>query len=128
MSYCRWSSDNFKCDLYCYADCGGGYTTHVARYRWRLWFRIYCWITDKRIDICGDKFRMPRYHYRDLIFDLPHWLIHKKIKLPEAGEAFNDTTLEKFRDRVGVLISAGFKVPDYVLPTIKSEIREADDE
>jgi hypothetical protein len=30
MSYCRWSSDNWKCDLYCYADCYGGYTTHVA--------------------------------------------------------------------------------------------------
>lgn len=30
MSYCRWSSDNFECDLYCYSDVNGGYTTHVA--------------------------------------------------------------------------------------------------
>lgn len=30
MSYCRWSSDDFECDLYCYADVRGGYTTHVA--------------------------------------------------------------------------------------------------
>ena len=29
MSYCRWSSDNFQCDVYCYADVSGGYTTHV---------------------------------------------------------------------------------------------------
>ena len=30
MSYCRWSSDNWKCDLYCYEDVSGGITTHVA--------------------------------------------------------------------------------------------------
>lgn len=29
MSYCRWSSDNWKCDLYCYED-ANGYITHVA--------------------------------------------------------------------------------------------------
>jgi len=33
MSYCRWSSDDFRCDLYCYADIGGGYTTYVAKVR-----------------------------------------------------------------------------------------------
>lgn len=31
MSYCRWSSDNFKCDVYVYADVSGGWTTHVKR-------------------------------------------------------------------------------------------------
>jgi len=33
MSYCRWSSDNWQCDLYCYDDISGGITTHVAGYR-----------------------------------------------------------------------------------------------
>ena len=33
MSYCRWSTDNFKCDLYCYEDVNGGFTTHVASNR-----------------------------------------------------------------------------------------------
>jgi len=33
MSYCRWSSDNYQCDVYCYADVGGGYTTQVASRR-----------------------------------------------------------------------------------------------
>lgn len=28
MSYCRWSDHG--CDVYCYADIRGGYTTHVA--------------------------------------------------------------------------------------------------
>jgi len=32
MSYCRWSSDDFGCDLYVYAS-DGGYTIHVAARR-----------------------------------------------------------------------------------------------
>ena len=30
MSYCRWSSDGGQCDVHCYADVSGGFTTHVA--------------------------------------------------------------------------------------------------
>ena len=33
MSYCRWSSDRWQSDVYCYSDVIGGYTTHVARSR-----------------------------------------------------------------------------------------------
>lgn len=34
MAYCRWSSNDFQCDLYVFADVGGGYTTHVAGSRY----------------------------------------------------------------------------------------------
>jgi hypothetical protein len=30
MSYCRWSSNDFQCDVYVYEDVAGGWTTHVA--------------------------------------------------------------------------------------------------
>ena len=33
MAYCRWSSNDFQCDIYVYADCTGGYTTHIAANR-----------------------------------------------------------------------------------------------
>lgn len=33
MSYCRFSDDNFRCDVYAYEDCCGGYTIHVASTR-----------------------------------------------------------------------------------------------
>ena len=33
MSYCRFSSDDYRCDVYCYADALGGFTTHVASKR-----------------------------------------------------------------------------------------------
>lgn len=32
MSYCRWSTDDFTCDLYCY-ESSEGYVTHVASYK-----------------------------------------------------------------------------------------------
>lgn len=30
MSYCRFSSEDYQCDVYAYADVAGGYTIHVA--------------------------------------------------------------------------------------------------
>lgn len=30
MSYCRWSSNNWDCDVYVYEDVAGGWTIHVA--------------------------------------------------------------------------------------------------
>lgn len=30
MSYCRWSSMDYQCDLYIYDDVSGGLTVHVA--------------------------------------------------------------------------------------------------
>lgn len=34
MAYLRWSSNNFNCDVYCYANCSGAWTTHVAGKRY----------------------------------------------------------------------------------------------
>lgn len=33
MSYCRWSSDRFQCDVYCYESVYDGYVVHVASSR-----------------------------------------------------------------------------------------------
>jgi len=30
MSYCRFSSDDFQCDVYVYESCHGGFDLHVA--------------------------------------------------------------------------------------------------
>ena len=120
MSYCRWSTNNFNCDLYCYADCGGGYTTHVAGMRRRVWYRLFSWLTDKRWNAGTFKYRTGRFSP----FLLPHRLTHKKIRLPETGKTFNDNTLEEFYERVKGLIGMGYKAPDSLLRIIKEEIEE----
>lgn len=40
MSYCRWSSDFFECDVYVYEDVAGGYTCHVAGRRRKAEYRV----------------------------------------------------------------------------------------
>lgn len=34
MSYCRWSSDDYTCDVYVYEAADGVWATHVADRRW----------------------------------------------------------------------------------------------
>jgi len=116
MSYCRWSSDNWKCDLYCYADTSGGYTTHVA--------------ARKRI---GPIPEMPDI----LKVSADDWLKGyraqaqaldesklKPIGLSEDGKIFNDPDLESFLERVKWLKGLGYNVPDYVIEDIQEEMRE----
>ncbi len=33
MSYCRFSNDDYQCDVYTYQDVAGGWTTHVGSVR-----------------------------------------------------------------------------------------------
>ena len=106
MSYCRWVNDN--CDLHCFEDVRGGYTTMIADYRRRLWSIFFDWLTKEKF----------------CLFPFPHWLTHKKIRLPYKGEEFNDNTLTEFYERIKWLIGLGYKVPDYVLETIKNEMNE----
>ena len=116
MSYCRWSSDNWKCDLYCYEYCEGGWTTHVASNR-----------------IVGD---VPQV-LNLLTADRDEWVAshkaacafldtaeHQEIGLPYDGETFNDPTLEAFRDRLMHLRYLGYNFPNYMLQTIDDEIAE----
>lgn len=119
MSYCRWSSMNFKCDLYCYEHCDGTWTTHIAsnkvvtpifpdapwvllkggligRYLFVWWHRLHMWTVGigKRAAI-------------GLKFD---------------GETFKDDSLEGFRDTLLLLRREGYRFPDYVLEIVDEEI------
>ena len=88
MAYCRWSSMNWRCDIYCYQHVDGGYTTHVASNR-----------------VLGD---IPAEPSWDLIqTNQEQWVIEHKavmdfletckrerIGLLHDGETFNDPDLE----------------------------------
>lgn len=118
MSYCRFSSDNWRCDLYCYEDVGGGWTTHVASNRY-----------------AGDIPEVPELP-RDGPAD--EWIAAHRaqsdwirtadrapIDLPYAGARFNDPDLESFLARVRMLRDAGLNVPTWVDDAILEEL-EAD--
>jgi len=115
MSYCRWSSDNWKCDLYCYAHVDGGYMTHVAGCR------------HKNVP------ELPAYGSAS---NSEHWEAYKKqmefldtaeiedIGLEYDGSSFNDPDLESFLGRVLLLKKEGYHVPDYVIERIKEEMED----
>lgn len=125
MSYCRFSSDNFACDLYCYADVSGGYTTHVAGNRvigeipkeepWpgqgaskeeiEAWSHVAAAKHKAQMDFLIAAERAP-------------------LGLPCDGKCFNDPDLPSFLARVESLQAMGYRVPHHVVASIRDEIAE----
>lgn len=121
MSYCRWSSDNWKCDVYCYEDVRGGWTTHVASLKRIGEIPKYSFPKD------GSNEERERFACE---YKAHHEALDKTelvpIDGPCDGETFNDSTLEEFRDRLTALKDAGYHVPNWVFETIDEEIKEVE--
>lgn len=120
MSYCRWSTDNYHCDLYCY-ESSEGYQTHVAGNRvrgiipdngWEAFFH------DKTIDAEECSRRTEEQH------NFLMSCVREQIPLPYAGESFLDNTLREFRARLVLLRHCGYNFPDGVLADVDAEIAE----
>lgn len=113
MSYCRWSSDDFGCDLYCY-ESDDGYTTHVASNRVvgevpKIDFSL--------LTVSGDAFM--RQHQAQM--DYLRSAKRERILLPHAGETFVDDDLESFAQRLHYLRACGYRFPDEVFIAIERE-------
>lgn len=123
MSYCRWSTDDFQCDVYVYEDACGGWRTHVAGNRvvykeplppmvefdpnddteWEAWL-----VRHKTVSRMVDEAdRVP-------------------IGLPHAGETFSDDTPGECADRLGMLRALGYVVPEDVVTALRQEQGELD--
>lgn len=118
MSYCRFSCDDFQCDVYVYADVAGGWTTHVA---------------NRRHDRGGLQFPEP------VPFDEAHieaWLerYHEVGRLLERcplvpigleydGATFSDPTPGACADRLEQLEKAGYRVPASAIEQLRAESR-----
>lgn len=117
MSYCRWSSDDFQCDLYCYAAVGGGYVTYVASMRHVIEEKLPPPIkfeNDPQGWVYRNAIVMRIVENSELV----------PIGLPCDGERYEDKTLKEFRDRIAGLIAMGYRVPSKVLETIDAELKE----
>lgn len=121
MSYCRWSTDSFRCDLYCYADVRGGWTTHVATMR----------VPDSGPTEDHSLMNQGEAGIAEWLRQheaLMAWLQSaEKIRIGGLydGKTFRDSTLVDFRKRLVALRAAGYRYPDYVLEMVDRERREA---
>lgn len=121
MSYCRWSSDNWRCDLYCYGDVSGGITTHVASNR------VVGDIPEAPLSLImeGKNEEFLEAHKKQMAF-LGN-AKRKPIGLPFDGETFNDPDCASFFVRLMELREAGYNFPVYVLEEVREEMMVGED-
>ena len=142
MSYCRFSSMNFMCDVYVYADYYGGFTTHVAgnRYAFRPLpsFRDIVpfpsgfagtWDKDTRTVKYPVKWKQRVASVYSFVFaqwakvsqfTLDH-IPKRSIRLPHAGKRFNDPTAIECANRLVGLRNTGYVVPQYAIDALIQE-------
>lgn len=147
MSYCRWSSNNFWCDVYVYEDVAGGWTTHVAgnRLRFRaipeipmsLFPRLNGeWDKKNRKMVYPSRYEAIKASIIAHIFLWSHrlhmWSVshipRRNIGLEHDGETFNDPTPGECASRLIYLRDCGYIVPKYAIDSLLEEQREQDTE
>jgi hypothetical protein len=118
MSYCRWSSDDFRCDVYVY-ESAHGWVTHVAGRRHTIpaeafppplseWVGGPEWVS-----------QWAERHARvmDLVKDAPR----QNIGLPHDGESYTDPTPGECAGRLESLMAIGYNVPQYAIDELRAE-------
>lgn len=116
MSYCRFSSDGFQCDLYCY-ESDEGYCTHIASQR-----RVLPIPQHNLDDFDSSNFEKINEladlaQNEDLNPSFP-------IGLPHDGESFTDGDLESFLERLKYLKKVGYLFSDRVIECVEEELKQ----
>lgn len=122
MSYCRWSSDNWKSDIYTYAHVDGTWITHVAgRRRLNLDKLPPSPYSLLNKGLSRNDFIAAALLYHDTLDNLPF----VDIELPHAGETFKDASPRACADTLRMLKGLGYHVPDGVIEELDSEETES---
>jgi hypothetical protein len=113
MSYCRFSSDDFKSDVYVYEDITGGWTIHVAS------SRIIGDIPKipKLTEISTDDF-MKTYKKQMKFLKTAK---RKKIELKYDGETFNTESPIDCAIQLIKIKEEGYHIPNGVIDTLINE-------
>lgn len=142
MSYCRWSSMNWQCDVYVYENVSGGWTTHVAGRRRPIqpipdisFHRAVRWLgaewsRDSRKVIYPSRWKaiLARilfgfagfWHNRIHMASL-HLIPMRPIGLSYDGANFNDGDPGECADRIESLRVIGYIVPQYAIDALREE-------
>ena len=129
MSYCRFSTNDFSCDLYIY-ESAEGYVTHVALNRIVFERPLPAPVPHppKDAPVTAWTAHLQRH-------TLIHDIVRASLKLPIGGpcdgQTFTDATLDDLLARVRGLIADGYVCPDAVVTAIAlgalEEIGRGDD-
>lgn len=113
MAYCRPSTDDFCCDVYCYASTGGGYQIHLAGRRLKEPLNL-----PPRVELKpGDDGKIPREQFEAFfarcnlslrLMDSAEWV---NIDHPWAGKSFWCEDAEDCVAKLREIREAGFNMP-----------------
>lgn len=117
MSYCRWSSDNFKSDLYVYESVDGGWVIHVASNRIVGDVPPIAWPLDPKDGPQFGEYVASRAEQHAFLSTAER----EPIRLPGAGETFITDSPGACADKIEELHAAGFYVPDGVVAELRAE-------
>jgi len=115
MSYCRFSSDNFKCDVYCYEHVGGYWQIHVA---------------EQRYDMLDFPDSPPIEQVEEWILwqakrsELMETARLESIGLSLDGNNYQEHSPGDAADRLEEIRAAGYHVPQYAIDRLREEQEE----
>lgn len=121
MSYCRFSSDDWQCDVYVWADVGGGWSTEVAGCRWIFNdlpdpVDLPHPFTDAQFHAWLERYRRVMEMHGDESHG--HWL---HLPAPEGGRSYRHATPGECADNLERLRGAGFNVPQDAIDALRGE-------
>lgn len=115
MIYCRFSDCGYQSDVYAYEDVAGGFTVHIASYRYDRAIPEHDFSSVeamnasnvRRKEVFGQAKRLP-------------------TGLPLAGATFHCGSLEMLLARLQELRAAGYRVPQHAIDLVVEEMNGDD--
>lgn len=119
MSYCRWSSDNWRSAVYVY-ESDRGFETHVACNKVLGEIPQEPSLADLDRASTPEQLREWSDQY-NAVMGFLETAERAPIGLPHDGESFNDPTPAACADRLEALRALGYHVPQYAIDELRAE-------
>lgn len=118
MSYCRFSTNDFQCDVYVYGDTMGGWTTHVAGSRY-----VFNEPLPPHIENIRDNIEAFVKREQE-VMRIVEKASFERIDLPLAGESFFNLDRDSTVAKLCELRDLGYKFPYEIIQEIQEEDEE----
>ena len=113
MAYCRWSSDDYQCDIYAYESDCGGFSIRVANYRFQFSEPL-----PPAVDMSDTQAFVERHNK---VLEMLHKARRTQINLSRDGQSFDVTTSTEAVKLLESLRDEGYRVPDYAIQALREE-------
>lgn len=122
MSYCRWSSDDYQCDVYTWEDVSGGWVTCVAGVRY-VFAEPLPEDVELPVPFTDEQFRAWSHRHAE-VMRIVGASKTVAIGLPHDGARFHDDSPGAAAETLVMLRDAGYHVPQYAIDALLEEAQE----